>query len=541
MPRTSNPLHAAHQELQLVTDLVLSGNDDELLAKPLERMSELLRRGIPDERIRLSVQARVAQLNLLLMRLDRAAEALSPYAEFTSRGRLRFHDASVEDLIASGENSFEVALALTQLANLAYRACYYPRGVEIAKEARRLLRDKCQDAPRDLKFLAEFENEIWLARLEWHCGSYQEAENILRLTLRELTKELRNSTLRGGIELLAAVALGMWASFDWRSSNKLRDARRKAFQAAFILSQGIVKSSIRLAHCLYMAGRIEASYSLDSVGWWEELYNNAEEIFRRHHHIFQLRVRMQKALCLIGYGDIDQARQILDDLDKKMAEATQENTDFNSRIYPKEMEYVLANNALGRVWIKEYEARKEPAKWEECVELAAAIEEQELQHPRLRAEGQLHYGLALTKCGKNKQETEGRAILEDTILLAQKHNLTKIEIAARFALVESFVSHGGDNAKAQSHWDLATDLLREVRSSFLFRWKSTLGPDINTLNRVEVEINQTFEEAVSELAKKYLKYHSSRSNKKAALWNTIGVTPTKGYRLLEKYNVDLKN
>ncbi len=477
---------------------------------------------LPSE-LRFEVQARAAQLHLMMMRVHDAAKCLRPYAEVTDEGEVVLNESKVAELKA-GSSSYGRGCLLRELGNLLYRVHRHKQGRSLAAIGNVFLkRDSPGPSGRD-RLLAELESRIWWSRLLWHCEEFSEAKELIRECVLDLSEAMKDETApRGGIDLLVAVALDLWASFNL-AAGETDVARRRIYQALFLLRGGRVRCKVRLAYSMYSAARIEAAgYSKSSYQWCRDLFNESERLFGNHEHPFQLRARIMHAQFLTKHK-----------VQRREVDELLNSEDLKSRltIDPEEKSYVEASELLTRVWAEERGARENPKLWEHCIELGKQLDLLQSKPARLKAEGKLHLGLALIQIEKSRPA--GQARLREALEISGRCNLMRIKAATHLAFVE-YHQLEREPALAREHWNIAAGLLRTMRSSFLYDWSRRLEDKLEAPATVELNLEGKLKTILERVHQDYLKYHTTKTTDKQQLWQEMGVPQATGYRLLSKY------
>lgn len=482
-----------------------------------------------DVAFRARLQARAAQFHLLMMDKYAAARSLAPYVDMIDGRNVRVSEAELDTLAETG-GLYVLGSIQSQIANLMNSCFRYEHGAKLAQSADQLMAHEGDLVTELDRRLAQCENNIWRARLLSHCGRVEDAEGLLRGVLRSLADALEwpvaaEDATKGGIDLLAALTLDLSASLDLRAG-RLDEGRRKIYQALFLLRGGRVRCTVRLAHALYMAARIEVSYGHTAKEWCLYLFDEAVERFRRMGHPFQFRTLVQKAQFFTRFPGVHDAEEVLAAVDRGLQLARR-----RKQIHPDEEGYVRADQALTRVWILERKARQNPQLWTSCVDEARRLVAHDPKPHRLGIEGELHLGYAMIHSTSSDERKRGREILETCLIEARRSNLRKIEAAAHFALSESYLDSGGKRELCEGHFDLGAKLAAGMRSAFLQSWRESLQRTLQRPGTIEIQLNQTLPQAEEELKRKFMQYAARGTRTNAELFDRLGLPHGPGYRL----------
>jgi tetratricopeptide (TPR) repeat protein len=464
----------------------------------------------------LQAQAMTAYLDLMMLDKTQALKCLEPFLIWQGEAGTQINRKE----LAHVTDPFLGGLITAQLANLLYRSFNYEKGEQIASEADALLR-RSGDATLFM-FLTRWESRIWRARLAWRCGRRQEAEHSLQEALENLGRRHNSERERGGIELLMAVALSLWAAMDW-VRGRLDDARRKIYQSLFLLRGGEANDPIRLAYALYTGGKIEASYSSTEFEWPIRLLCESEEIFRKHRHPFLCRATIQRAQCLVKAGRIDDAEKVLGQL------AMSDIQD------PDERAYAEAESGLTRLWISERRVRNGMARWQDCLrESRKLLHSVDTLPRRLQAEIHLHHGRALIHL---EDRNKGREHSQKALEIAERDGRIKIQAGAYFVLTESFLGPQADQGMALHHWKEGLRLLANVQSSYLSQWKEDLAPRIEGPIIFSLPNHLPLARAKEEFMRDYLRYHCARAVSLKDLLKHLGISRASLFRWMKELGI----
>jgi tetratricopeptide (TPR) repeat protein len=446
----------------------------------------------PEERLYANIMA--AKLDTLMFAKADAEESLRPYVTLDNKQRAKPNWKNLESL-ENQQNSFITGTLFTEVANFLFRKYAFQEGMKIAERADSLL-SKGDGSPDGLSLLlAKGENTIWLARLAARCNQQQYAEKILRKMVEEMESKysIYKKGERGGIDHILAMAFDLWASFDWIRGD--RSARQKIYRALFLLRDGEADDPIRLAHALYIAGKIEASYSVTDFEWPIRLLEDAQEKFMEYKHPLARRCAIQKAQCLTKADKREDARDVLN-----KAKAI-EISDI------EELTYSEAESTLTEVWIREAKARDKSGNWEDCIDEAKKLIAKIEHLPRrLQAETHLHYGIILIHLEKY---ADAQNHLDKAITLVEKDGRIKLKVGVCFAYAESY-KKSGDPEKALKWWKNGLQLFANVQSSHLSQWKDRLAREFPD-NQLIININpkQSKEEMKLAIRKALLLYREA--------------------------------
>ena len=480
----------------------------------------------------LQIRARSAQLSLLMVNKADAARSLSPFVRI-GEGRQLILDYGQLRRLQEHRFPFSAGIALAQIADLMFRSLESKRGSELAASADALLSKHDDTVPYEDRFLARRENEIWWCRLLWRAGEHRRAESLLSEAVNELRRSLQHGTVdaapveRGGVELLIAVALGLWASFDWMRG-LLNDARRKVYEALFLLGTGDVDDPIRLAHALFTAGRIEAPQSTIGFSWSLNILQRARRLYEANHHPFVARTIVQQSQCLLKMGRADLAEILLQEVDHL---TTAIIADEDEKVFAR------AEAQLTRLWILEEKAI-ETGDWVPCKGPAEALEAAEGLPSRVGLENMLHQGRVLVHLEDRRDLDRGRNLLDTVVRESQNARRLRIEVGAYFALVESYLEGIDRNPElAREYWEKALRLRTSIESTYLARWEQRLGPKFDGPFFFSASPNLTLHDARDRFEAAFLGHVSSCSRNTNELINRLGVAKSTFWFLLKRHNI----
>ena len=476
----------------------------------------------------LEAKARCAQAYLVTADRQEASRCLSPFVSFAKSGqRFRLNLTKIKALQDS-PTSYEAGLVISQVANLLYRSFQFPKGAELAGTADDLLQKRSDPEA----ILAIAENQIWWARLQWRVGELTAAKATLSRMLYQLERgQTEPHKVNGGRDLVWALAHDLWATFDWRQGH-LDDARRRIHMALDRLRNEVVKDKIRLAHALYIAGRIEAA---DARPYTSPLryYEQAKKILEDHKHSCVARPVVNAAQYCIKIKQRERAKKYLEEVRNLLD------------VIPSESErtYVTCDVLLAELWILEQSAYSGTSGWDAVLEKADELVETNTKlvrasatPNRLALEGALHRGLSKIHIHKSeKQVREGvklaRAVLED----AQKGGARKIEIAARFTIAEGV--RGTDKGGALEQWREGTDLLSTINGGYLEEWQRRLGRELRAPLIVVIDPNKTFGEGKKALERAYYSNLWEIYRDHERCWKAAGVSKATWFTKKNAYNI----
>ena len=488
----------------------------------------------------LVAKALAAYLYILTMEKNKAIQSLSPFVERSeTSAQLILNEVELNQLKARAEvreiNPLFAGMIFTQTAILCYRCFEYKKGERLVSKAKRLfdLSETWETADDTSLLLARWENEIYWARIEWRTGRLLEAEKRLDNVAAEIVERYRQhpgENTTGGFDNLLAVALSLMASLAWVQGDH-ETGRLLIHRALFLLSCGTVRDELRQANTLYLAGKLEASFGPRSLSWAVSLEERAEVAFDRMEeylgkpHPWRLHATLQKAKCLINLDELEEARLVLEDVEKRLEEILVDD--------PEEMGLLQAEKALSLVWIEERQAETNPTaeQWEKCFNIASKIAHYGNIPPRLKAESDLHLGRALANI--SGRENDGREYLQEALSWAHQHNRVKIEIASYLALTESYLST--EKPKAMIYWKDSQRLLEGAPSSYLRKWSKRLAPLVQ--GSLLIDIEKPFEKAKETFESSYFIYHAARTDWDQPRFTKVtGLDRNKYYRMKRKYD-----
>lgn len=506
--------------------------------------------GDPEEKLR--AKAQFAQVALVLCELKRPAAFLSPYVN----DDLSINEGHLRRLLDDeGCSSLVRGMVASAVANFTYRAGAAATGKAYGRVAAELLAQRVSgdDVQRELAARA---NDIWLSRLLWRIGERDEAEALLERTHNQLQQGLnRRSNVVGGLCLLTALTLDVWASFDW-FRGRLKDAQHRIYRAISLLRSDLVNDRIRLGSGLLMAGRIEATHSVTGFAWArflldeakEKFADAAEELFSpqalerftpeerapfeanggRWCHPFGRRALVQQAQCLIKARELDEAEAVLGEADAYPVEDGREGGRSS------------AETTLARLWICERRAERNEKLWRDCVELARKlVERRDDLSERLKAEAYLHYGLCLTRLAGPHDYArlkEAGEQLGEAIEVASREGLAKIEAAAKFALAENLIA-SQERHEARERFEEARALKATLDSTLLDRIEKLVAEKLDCPQPIEVPPGLSFKEAKRAFMKQYFEHHADRAQTSEALFDAVGLSSASVYRYLRETGV----
>jgi hypothetical protein len=484
----------------------------------------------PFDPVRLQLEARGAQLYLVLVDKASAIRCLGNFVS-SSDGRSVVVDAERLDEMSQQVDPFSGGLTFAQAANLLYRSLDAELGAELAERADSYL--SFRDGNWIDVELARLENRIWWSRLLWRSGQQPRAETLLAKTVDELgssfseTVDNRKLEETGGLDLLIALALDLWASWDWVRGT-LDDGRRRIYEALFLLANGPAHDPVRLAHAQHTAARIEASDPASGSAWALRMLAEAEELLGNEKlhggkpHPFVMRIRAQRAQTEVRSGRLREARQTLD------------RVDLSSLTDEDERSFVESDAALTEVWLAEGEATRDG--WQKCLELSRKLVRKDDRLPlRLHLEGMLHHGIALVRTDNHR---EGQKYLQQARIEGRGHQRKKIELAACLGLVESFSSRKETWSRAVQCWEDARLLAFGLRSRYLGHWFREVGTLMQRLELLEVDPKRPLNPQLERFEEIYLQNGAAAARNMDELVQWSGVPRPTLYRKLANFHID---
>lgn len=516
-----------------ISDLVIKGRVEEVLlhAKAIEEWLEGARDDVRSpivERLR----AAWAQSSLVMIDRRQAEKALEPYLRDRDSGGQLLEKADDPDS-KKFVPSFGRGAVLMAIANLRYREFELHESERIAASAAAHLQHP-PDAPADLELLlARSQNAIWRARVLWHAHSQVEAKQCLASALGELARELDGTGELRGVELLAALAYGLWAQWDWRMG-RIGKAKEKVYHALFLLrglkdDAGNSIALVRTAHILMAAGQIERSFNHPELRWAKRLLRESAELFRVHSHPFEARARIQLARCYMTHGSMEELAIELERVDALQRKL--ESTDS------KEAAFVYGDLVLTKLWPLEERARAGHVdSWKECAERARLLDRPAETILRFEIEQDIHFGLATAMQGSEESRASGRKRLEQALRKARNKEPI-LAISAKLALCEANLEV--NKATSFQYWEEATFALSAINSASLMRWKEYLATKLNAPLSVQINLNLGFKDAQRQFVKSYLQYQVARHVDRGSMLSALRLSSSHFYRLLADYGIEV--
>lgn len=471
-----------------------------------------------NEKQKLQSRALAISLNTLMFDKVESYKLLTQFVEETKDKKVKAIETEL-DKLEQNLDSFTVGLFFSAVANFLFRNLAFSEGIYFAQKAHGLLLKDDDSVDPLLRLVVKAENTSWLVRLltreeKQRDEKQQEAEQLLRQTIDKLVecykdfgaaKKYRKDE-RGGLDLELAIALNLWAAFLWTRGD-LEAARQKIYRALFLLRDGNAQDPIRLAHSLFVSGKIEASYSTANFEWALLLLREAEDIFKDNRHPLASRCAIQSAQCLHKASRSKEAGEVLT---SALTSITQITDDV-------ERSFAEAEWAMTQVWILEDEARAKRREWEDCRKESQKFFNQAEAGKlprRLKAEAYLHHGLVLVHLGRYE---DGRKQLHKATEIAKQDGRIKINVAAYFALTESYIGPEGDPTEAKRFWTEGLRLFANVQSTFLERWEERLAPEVAAATKrgmlIAIDPTQRFEDVEKEFKRTFLRgYLASESD-----------------------------
>jgi len=340
-------------------------------------------------------------------------------------------------------------------ANLAFRRGELTGGMKFARAAIELLDSRGADTggfPVALAKLLEHLSHAWWARLRWQGAEDREARCDARERLDDQISRVRafrrmafDAVGHGGADVVLALLLDLAAEFD-ASLGYTEKAARLAQAGVTLLREGKARDDPRLAHLLYVLGKIESRRGEeDNFLVAVELFRSAHALYGKEHP-FRFRAKNQEAQCLVRTGRVDDAAALL--------AIARGDLDDASNVSSGERTYVTDSFSMTALWLNSRKARnhardhgvEDIEAWKGCERDALAIlDVQHVLPARLRADSLLQLGLARARLGKTD---EAERALQDACDEAAKADLATIQIAAQFMLAEA--QHATDNKSDKS-------------------------------------------------------------------------------------------
>jgi hypothetical protein len=499
-------------------DRYSKGNLSALYAQRSEMQKTILSGSGPAD-AQAELRALLAFVALTFLDRDQAEFALAPFIK-GSGATLDMKGGAIAT--ACGGDPLLEGFVQLQVAQLLFRRRQFGEASRAAKVASEQLADGKSSAAT-IDVLRAAEAEIWLARVRSRRDRVV-ADDMLRATTNWLLQHKTNGS-SGGVDLLIAHAASIHASLAWRRGHT--DAARKhVYRSLFVLRNGAVRDDIGLAYALYIAARIESTFSQSGFEWPRRLLEQCKAIFHESRHPFLPRVLVQEVQCEFKAERFTHAEKLLGDFEKEFGSLL-----LRPRNGATETEHARGQALLTKLWMLERDAqdtRVGSDEWKACGPLADKLLRASVDGPSLlQLEAKLHDGIARLGVG----DASGLQCVKDVARQAGSQERGHIYVKACFVLAQNLAANRAD---ALEWFRLGDEFLQRRPSTHLGKQRAQLAAQLEAPLLMEVNVWEPYDVAIERCEVTYLTYHAEFLKKRTIreLADRVNVPPpTLGARM----------